>query len=310
MKTITRLLTFTFAALFAPLAPAAVVNFHFGAMTQTGGAALGGAGDLWNSSNMTNGTLVLQDSTGAATPISVTWTSGEAGVATTTIWSSKAGTPMDAATTPLMIGYAESNAATPTTYSNLTVTLTGLQHGKTYTLALYGAGDMVGQGTTFKIIGANTAWAGTLSDNRMISCGANNAYGVTTFQASSTGTASITTKQGNGGVPHTVMNGFQLALGTVTPNTTIPVVAAAPIKIWGVAGHPALPDYASYLPANVATQMNDIKGLGAGYYRCSLEGTGPLLSRLSRAPGEDLRRDAARECPAQPGCRQQRADEL
>ena len=273
MKQLIRILTLGLATSLAPLTQAALVNFHFGASTQTGGAALGSAGDQWNSSNYTNGgPVLLRDSTGATTAISVTWTSNEKGAATTAIFSTKNGTVMDPATTPLMSAYAESYAFT-TGITNLSVTLTGLAHSATYTLAVYGAGDLIGQGTEFVVTGKSTYWATTVGINRMISDGPGNAYAVVKVTSSSTGTLVITTKQGT--LPHTVMNGFQLAYGSVTPNNTMTAVTPAPIKIWGVCGHPVQPDYASYLAANVATQMSDLQAVGAGYYRVSVEGQGP-----------------------------------
>jgi hypothetical protein len=278
VKKLKQIMALGIVTLMAPLAHAQLVNFHFGALTQTGGAALGKTGDIWNANNLTNGNLLpLKDSTGAATSITVSWTSGETNQATGSISSSKTGTPMDVATTPLMCGYAESSAVNATTFTNLSVTISGLAHGKTYTLALYGAGDLIGQGSDFTIVGASTAYIHTLGINRMISDGSGtifgNAYGVATVVASSTGTVKINAREN--ALPYTVINGFQLALGTITPNNTMAATTPAPIKIWGVCGHPTQPDYASRLTANVATQMSDLKAVGAGYYRVSVEGQSP-----------------------------------
>jgi hypothetical protein len=274
VKNIKNLLALGLLSLTAPLAQAAqvsLINFHFGAGTQTGGAALGATGDYWNANNLTNGTkLPLRDSTGAATPVTVTWTSGELGQATGPIWSSKPGTPMDAATAPLMTGYAESYAFTTDT-TNLTVTISGLSTYSTYTLALYGAGDRVGQGTSFVVAGSTTCWPRTQAVNRMISDGIGNAYQVVIVKSSGTGTITINTHPG--AIPYAVINGFQLAHGTVTANTTIPATTPAPIAVWGVCGHPTQPDYASWLPANVTTQMNDLKAIGAKFYRVSFQGS-------------------------------------
>ena len=257
--------------LMSPFAQAALVNFNFGALSQTGGAALGGAGDLWNSNNNSNGgPLLLKDSTGAATTIAVSWTSNATWNATQPVYSPKTGTLMDASTTPLMSSYAESYAFT-TGFTNLSVTLTGLAHGKTYTLALYGAGGLVGQGTAFTIVGASTYWVSTVGINRLISDGPGNAYTVVKVVASSTGTLVISTKQGS--LPYAVINGFQLALGSVTPNTTYTPATPAPIAIWGVCGHPTVTDYASWIPANVATQISDLTALGAKFYRVSFQGS-------------------------------------
>lgn len=275
MNTIKQLLTFSLATLLAPLASATVVNFHFGAAVQTGAAALGAAGDKWNAANVINGSnLALVDSTGASTPITVSWTSGTTPTQTGTITAYKTGTSMDTATAPLMTSYAQSPAVNTTDWTNLSVTISGLAKYKVYTVAVYGAGTQVGEGTNFVVTGCVSYWPMTVGINRQISDGIGNAYAVVSVMSSATGTIAIHTK-GNGFLPYTVMNGFQLQLGTVTPNTTIPVTVAAPIKNWGVNGHPALPDYASYVAANSTTQMTDIKSLGAAWYRTMLEGTGP-----------------------------------
>ena len=123
--------------------------------------------------------------------------------------------------------------------------------------------------------------------------------------SSSTGTLKVTGAKN--GYYWAVLNGFQSVQGPVTvassPTMTVvtppPAVitattslVSAPIAvetskpfltstlaspatltplIWGVCGHPSWSNYASWVPANVTTQMNDLNTVGASYYRISFE---------------------------------------
>ena len=115
MKTIKYALILGLAALLAPGVKAQLVDFHFGAATQTGAAAIGNAGDWWNAANTTNGgPLMLKDTTGMPTTISMSWTSGDAWVATKPIYVPTVyAISVDAATAPLMGAYAASYAYWP-----------------------------------------------------------------------------------------------------------------------------------------------------------------------------------------------------
>jgi hypothetical protein len=323
------------AALMAQSAQAAMVDFHFGADTQTGAAALGNTGDFWNASNNTNGgPTLLSDVTGQATGISLTWTSSDPWAVTSTVPAYTPGTPMDAATTPLMRSYASSYSY-HTGPTNLKVSLTGLAHSQAYTMVIYGAGNVKGEGATFTVAGASTYTGTTNPVDRRVSGGEGDTYTTIKVVSSPTGTLNITAVKSN--YPYTVMNGFQLIAGTTTASTTttssastptpvtpvapVPVSLAAPSAnsiaptakalvaatvstgsapsatatttttstattttttpstssttpkmVWGICGHPDWSDYASWVPANVDTQVSDIKQLGASYYRVSFEG--------------------------------------
>ena len=145
-------------AFAAPAAQAAMVDFHFGADTQTGPAAIGAAGDIWNAGNASNGgPVLLKDVTGAATPVSVSWTSGDAWAATKPgIFSNTTSTVMDAATNWMMRSFAMSYAYSSSGNTNLSLTLTGLAHNQAYSLVLYGAGDQSHEGSVFTVTGNAT----------------------------------------------------------------------------------------------------------------------------------------------------------
>lgn len=257
MKTMTLIkyaVVLVLGGMLAPLSRGDLIDFHFGAVTQTGPAVLGSAGDVWNSSDKTNGgPLLLQDVSGLPTSISVSWTSGNAWSATASICSNTTSTTMDAATNWLMRSFAMSYQYT-SGITNLALNLSGLSPGTSYSLVLLGAGDQKGEGTQFTIYGTGTFTGSTTGVNRKISNGVGDAYTVIPVVSSSTGTLKITTAKN--GYAYAVLNGFQLEQDMA----------------WGVCGHPTWSDYASWVPANVTTQINYLKQLGCGYYRVSFEG--------------------------------------
>ena len=319
MTTITKYaLVLGAAAFLAPLSKGELMDFHFGAVTQTGAAAVGTAGDLWNGANLTNGgPVLLKDTAGSATSVSVTWTSGDAWGVTGPVYNNTGSTGMDSATNWMMRSFLASYSYKPGA-TNLTLTLTGLAHSQAYTLVLYGAGDQKGEGTIFTVSGASTYTGTTTGTDRKITNGPGDAYVVMSVVSSPTGTLKLTAAKNS--YPYAVLNGFQLQVGqassnsgttttstgttstgttttgtkttgTTTTGTTTtgstPVGTTPPSTppgssstgssthtpmIWGICGHPTWSDYASWVPANVSTQMSTINQLGASYYRVSFEG--------------------------------------
>ena len=317
MKTLKYALILAAAALAAPSAQASMVDFHFGATTQTGAAAFGSTGDIWNSSNVGKaGPILLKDVTGQPTSVSASWTSGDAWVATGQITSGAIPSLMDPATTGLMTSFADSYAYGTGIATNLSLSLTGLAHNQAYSLVLYGAGNQINEGSQFTVYGASTYTGSTSGVSRKISKGPGVAYVVIPVVTSSTGTLRVNVAKGN--YNWATLNGFQLMEGAVTtpvastaatastpaatpatpattstpvvstPNvtsasmastttttTTAPATTSASTLtplIWGVSGHPTWSNYASWIPANVTTQMNDLNAVGAGYYRVTFEG--------------------------------------
>jgi hypothetical protein len=275
-----------------------LIDFHFGAVTQTGSAVLGNTGDFWNSSNVTNGgPILLQNIQGAASAVSVSWTSGDAWVATKAVYSNTTSTSMDAATSELMRSFISSyqygSGAT-----NLALNFSGLSPKQPYTLVLFGAGDQIGEGTRFTISGNGTFTGATSGHNRRISGGAGDAYATISVISSDSGSLKISTMQN--GYHYAVLNGFQLNSSTTSTASTPPPAMSPPPAVtltssgsssstaskgstrsiaWGVCGHPTWSDYANWVAANRVTQMTYLQQLGAKYYRCSFEG-GPYPSIL------------------------------
>ena len=171
MTTIKTTLVLGLAAMLAPLSHAALVDFHFGAVTQTGAAAIGNAGDIWNTGNATNGGPVrLNDVTGQPTTISASWTSGDAWVATKNVVYTSAGpNAMDTATTGLMTSFLSSYAYNGGIATNLSLSLTGLAANQSYSLVLYGAGDQVNEGTQFTVTGSSAYTGNTSAVSRKLS---------------------------------------------------------------------------------------------------------------------------------------------
>ena len=306
MNSIKYALILAAAALVAPSAQAAMVDFHFGAVTQTGPAAIGATGDIWNAANTTNGgPVLLKDVTGTATAISASWTSGDSWAATSTIYGSATPSFMDPATAWLMTSCASSYAY-GTGATNLSLSLKGLVPNQAYSLVLYGAGPVNNEGSKFTVTGAATYTGSTSATNRQISKGPGVAYVVIPVVSSSTGTLKVAGAKGN--YFWATMNGFQLVAGSSTTTTTttttapttptttttstpsspttptVPAVTSTPTTTattttsstltpltWGVCGHPTWSDYASWVPANFQTQMNDLNAVGATYYRVSFE---------------------------------------
>jgi len=193
------------------LYPASIlINGVLGASaTQTGAAVLGSPGDAWNAITATTGTLVNAASNLVG---GVGFTLNNSGQ----FYTDTGGSAMDAATTPLMEGYAfgyNASGYSPT----VTVSFTGLTAylNSSFTLVVYAAGDTSGQGASLNLTGAtggNTASTLTTSaTSRQISAGVGVAY--QTFTGTLTaGTLSLVATE-NAGQSFAAVNGFQLQLG-------------------------------------------------------------------------------------------------
>ena len=259
MTTLKYALILGLAALGAPSAKAALVDFHFGATTQTGPAAIGTAGDFWNANDKTNGgPVLLKDVTGQPTSISASWTSGDAWAPAKPIYFNAGPAMMDPATVGLMTAFAASYAYGTGTATNLSFSLSGLAHNQAYTLVLYGAGNQHNEGSQFTVYGNGTFTGSTSGLTRRISLGAGVAYVSIPVVSSSTGTLKITVAKGN--YNYSILNGLQLALGTATAPKAIastPATAAvakpAPIMTPAPVKTPVSTPVTTMIPAPTAT---------------------------------------------------------
>ena len=189
---------------YSPFNGTGLINIDFGSdALQTGAAVLGTNGDLWNAAVGNISALVT--SVGApATGIGLTF--GGSGV-----YTDSGGTAMDATTTPLMEDYAYGyTGATP----KVSVSLTGLTVGSTFTLVVYAAGDNVGQGTSLTLSGASggnsASTLNTSATSRQISQGNGVAYQTYTGKVTN-GTLTVTATELSG-QSFTAVNGLQLYL--------------------------------------------------------------------------------------------------
>ena len=204
---------------------ARLINGDFNSTTaQTGSAALGGPGDVWNA--ITGTTATLLDSTGS-TVSGVGVTLSDQG-----IFNDAAGSIMDTGTTPLMTYYAFGYTAP----STVTLSITGLSAytNNAFTLMVYAAGDTSGQGATLSLTGAtggnSTNTLSTTATSRQISAGNGVAY--QTFTGIITNGTLTLTASDNAGQSFAVINGFQLQLGT----STNPLIATEPISQFAYPG--------------------------------------------------------------------------
>ena len=193
--------------------PSTLIDAQFGtSATQSGVAALGTSGDVWNA--ITGSTTNLVNSAG--TPlVGAGLTLGSQGIFTDT-----GGSAMDVPTTALMEEYAYGI----TSPSKVSVGLSGLSQyeGDTFTLVVYAAGDKSGQGSSLKMTGGNGGNSGstlnTTAISRQISLGNGIAY--QTFTGTLTnGTLGITASIPSGGT-YAIFNGFQLQLIPQAPAIT------------------------------------------------------------------------------------------
>ena len=175
-----------------------------GSTSANGAAVLGTSGDYWNNFGgnyaLPTGTLSnsggLVNSGNTATGIVLSTPTGSAGE-----YSDGSGSP-----TPgfLMTGY--SFGSQTLTLSNLTA-----YNGDTFTLEVYGAGNVAGQGSTFTLSGSSTASDFTSGTDRTIASGTEDAYDEFTGTISG-GTLSIAATPNDSGQNTAIVNGFQLQL--------------------------------------------------------------------------------------------------
>ncbi len=192
------------------------VDFGSGA-TQSGAAALGTAGEVWNAVTATTGTLVNAAGNNL----------GGVGLNLTSsgVFTDTGGSAMDAGTSPLMQDYAFGNGST------VTVSFTGLAPytNSPFTLVVYSAGNNSGQGGSLTLTGAtggNTAGVlNTSGTSRQISAGPGVAYnaftGVLTNGTLTLNCARLTGQQ------FTELNGLQLRFA---PATNDPTLLVAPVS--------------------------------------------------------------------------------
>ncbi|MEM1085185.1 MAG: PEP-CTERM sorting domain-containing protein [Verrucomicrobiota bacterium] len=157
-RTLLPLVAGSFAA--ALPAQAVLINMDFGkspgidglgfgtgdSVVYTGAAAIGSAGDFWNSTDTEDNIFQsnLLDSTGAATTVDLTWSDE--------LQSSVNSGAIEFGSTghnALMEDYAFTNTDTAT------ITISDLPANQDYTFYLYGVPDGGGQGTRFAVTGSN-----------------------------------------------------------------------------------------------------------------------------------------------------------
>jgi hypothetical protein len=189
---------------YLPFNGTGLIDVDFGsAALQTGAAVLGTNGDQWNAVTGTTSSLITS---GGARATGIGLTLGSSGVFTDT-----GGSAMDAATTPLMEDYTYGyTSATP----KVTISLTGLTVGSTFTLVVYAAGDDPGQGASLTLSGASggnsASTLKTSASTRQISLGNGVAYQTYTGKVTN-GTLTITASELSG-QSFTAVNGLQLQL--------------------------------------------------------------------------------------------------
>jgi len=195
-----------------------------GTTTANGAAVLGMSGDYWNNFGgnyalpsgtlSSSGGLVNSANTGTGITLSTTGSAGE--------YSDGGGSP-----TPgfLMTGYS---------FGNITLSLTGLTayNGDTFTLELYGAGNQVGQGSTFTLSGSSTASDFTSGTTRTIATGPEDSYDTFTGTISG-GTLGIDVTSNGSSQNIAIINGFQLEL---TPGEVVPEPSTWALMLAGVIG--------------------------------------------------------------------------
>jgi hypothetical protein len=193
--------------------PLTLLNAQFGtSATQSGGAVLGAAGDLWNAvaGNTTN-LVSSSGSTLAGVGLSLNCQG---------LFTNPRGSAMDTATTALMEEYAYGYTAP----NKVSLNLTGLSpyEGDIFTLIVYAAGDTIGQGATLNLTGVtggdSTNTLTTTGSSRQLSLGNGGAY--QTFTGTLTnGTLGITASIPSGG-SYAIVNGLQLQLAPQTLSIT------------------------------------------------------------------------------------------
>ena len=233
IKSLSAVLAFTgfvSVAAISGRASAAIIDVQFdpgNAGAQSGAAVLGSAGDIWN--NLTGGTgaaVVLNDVTGTATSVKLTWTENFGGL-------NAAGSPMDAGTTNLMQGYGGFNGTT--------LAITGLTPSTNYQLALYGAGDQAAgdQGTKFTIPQTGPSVVGTTTEtfaatgDRKLSDGAGVAYTLLSASSDASGNMSINIAFNSSHFSTAPVNGLQIASAAVPEPASLGLLGMSAVTLIG-----------------------------------------------------------------------------
>lgn len=185
--------------------------------TMTGAAATGTVGDTWNGIAVTgtDPTYPLVDSTGAASPVTVTVNSANINGS----WDNDALAATDAVA--LMADYININAAS--TGATATVSVNNLALNSNYVLHLYGAGDASNQLTQFAVAGANEVAQSTLGGSATPLASPQH-YVTFTGNTGATGVVDISWTHGG---TWTAFNGFSITtsppeLGNVNSVTLTP----------------------------------------------------------------------------------------
>jgi hypothetical protein len=240
------------------------VNIGPAGAAQTGAAVLGAAGDQWNAVSASTGTLV--NSTGGSVGVGLTL--NDYG-----LYADSGNSPMDAATTPLMQGYAFGYSSVP----NVTVSLSGLSPyaGSNFTLVVYAAGNGSGQGAMLSLGGGSTL--STSAASRQISQGIGVAY--QTFNGTlAGGTLNITAAPvlNQSFVP---VNGFQLML-SAPANAAPQNFVNYGFEMPAVSGYQYAPSGAAWAfssSAGIAATGNAPQGSQVGF----IDATGSISQPLS-----------------------------
>jgi lysophospholipase L1-like esterase len=207
--------------------PAALINVDIGAgSVQTGGAVLGGAGDVWN--GVTTSTGTIKDATGV--------TLNGVGYAVANYWVFNDNTggvaALDAATTPLMRDCVAGNTAA--SGGTFTVSLTGLSAyiNQPFTLVVYAAIGDANQGAKLTLAGATG--------------------GNSTNTLSTTGTSRSLTNQVTGGLGVA----YQTFTGTLSSGTLTITAANNLSQYYGINGFQFLvaPSLAPFITGGPGSQ--------------------------------------------------------
>lgn len=167
-----------------------------GSNVQTGAAALGAAGDpAWNSLTTNSGSTTGLNDTAGANPITVSYSAGGS-------YTDNSGPFNPASTANLMSSYLYDFGAS----ASPTFTVGGLAAGANFTLVVYGAGNVAGQGDT--TINVNGSFFGsTTGADRILSNGPGDAYAIGTVTSNALGQLIVAVGNPNN---YSAINGFQL----------------------------------------------------------------------------------------------------
>jgi len=194
---------------------------------QTDGAVLGTSGDVWNALFLTQN-IIVNSASNTLNGVGYGILGGDS------IAYNGGGSPMDAATSPLMSDFVYGHTGNLATFD-----ITGLTPylNSPFALVIYAAEDTVGEGATLTLTGATggnaTNTLATTGASRMISAGPGVAYQVFT------GILTNGTLQVSAGVlpseVNSAINGFQLLLSPTLP----PLISTNPASVAVTSGSSA-----------------------------------------------------------------------